>query len=136
MISPLFSNRVRKISGPFALIEHRFRHDGFWSDIDGHGLLLYLLLVLVADRYGRSYYRYDQIGTLLRLTLADCLLAGNSRIDKNLIVFDGRLFQVLSLPSEPRRAKGELLSLRDQLEREDPTTIHQRVERSFKKARR
>jgi hypothetical protein len=69
----------------------------------------------------------------LRLTLDDYILARNSLIDKDLIAFDGRLFQVLSLPSEPKRTEVELLSRRDQMEREDPATIHQLIEKSFKR---
>lgn len=133
MICSLRPDRVRKISGTFAFIEHRFMQDGFWSDLDCHGLLLYLFLVLVADRYGLSYYSYDKICTLLRLTLDDYILARNGLIDKNLIAFDGRLFQVLSLPNEPKRAKVELLSRREQMEREDPATICQMFEKSFKR---
>jgi hypothetical protein len=133
MIRPLCPDRVRKINGSFAFIEHRFLQDGFWSDLDQHGLLLYLLLVLVADRHGLSYYSYDKICTLLRLTLDDYILARNSLIDKDLIAFDGRLFQVLSLPSEPKRTKGELLLRREQLEREDPATVRQLIEKSFKR---
>jgi hypothetical protein len=133
MICPLRPDRVRKICGTFAFIEHRFVQDGFWSDLDCYGLLLYLFLVMVADRYGLSYYSFDKICTLLRLTLDDYILARNSLIDKDLIAFDGRLFQVLSLPSEPKRTEVELLSRRDQMEREDPATIHQLIERSFKR---
>lgn len=133
MICPLRPDRVRKISGTFAFIEHRFMQDGFWSDLDCHGLLLYLFLVVVADRHGLSYYSFDKICTLLRLTLDDYILARNSLIDKDLIAFDGRLFQVLSLPTEPKRTEVELLSRRDQMEREDPATIHQLLERSFKR---
>jgi hypothetical protein len=133
MICTLRPDRVRKISGTFAFIEHRFMQDGFWSDLDCHGLLLYLFLVLVADRRGLSYYSFDKICTLLRLTLDDYILARNSLIDKDLIAFDGRLFQVLSLPSEPKRAKVELLSGREQMEREDPATICQLFEKSFKR---
>jgi hypothetical protein len=133
MICSLRPDRVRKISGTFAFIEHRFMQDGFWSDLDGHGLLLYLFLVLVADRYGLSYYSFDKICTLLRLTLDDYILARNSLIDKDLIAFDGRLFQVLSLPSAPKRTKVELLSRREQMEREDPATIHQLIEISCKR---
>jgi hypothetical protein len=133
MIRPLCPDRVRKISGTFAFIEHRFVQDGFWSDLDQHSLLLFLFLVLVADRHGLSYYSYDKICTLLRLTLDDYILARNSLMDKDLIAFDGRLFQVLSLPVEPKRTNRALLGCREQLEREDPATVHQLIEKSFRR---
>ena len=65
--------------------------------------MLYVFLVLVADRNGLSYYGYDKICTLLRFTLEDYLVARNGLIDKDLIAFDGHLFQVLSLPDKPVR---------------------------------
>ena len=53
--SPLWPERIRKITGSFAFIEHRFVRDGFWSSLSQHELLLYVFLVLVADRNGLSY---------------------------------------------------------------------------------
>jgi len=52
---PLNPNRIRKISGSFAFIQHRFLRNGFWASLDHHQLLLYLFLVIVADRNGLSY---------------------------------------------------------------------------------
>ena len=103
MVEPkiLISDRVRSITGGFAFIEHRFLHDGFWNTLSRKELLLYLFLVLVADRNGVSFYSYDKICTLTRTSLDDYIQARNGLIDKNLIAFQGRLFQVLSLPQKP-----------------------------------
>ena len=59
--SPLCPERVRKITGSFAFIEHRFVRDGFWSSLSQHELLLYISCRLVADRNGLSYYSFDKI---------------------------------------------------------------------------
>ena len=56
---------------------------------------------MVADRNGLSYYSYDTMCTLLRFTLEDYLVARHGLITKDLIAFDGPLFQVLSLPDQP-----------------------------------
>ena len=64
----LIPHRVRKINGSFAFIEHRFLRDGFFASLDQHELLLYVFLVLVADRNGLSYYSYDKICALLRVS--------------------------------------------------------------------
>lgn len=74
--------RVRTIQGSFAFIEHRFLRDGFWLSLDHHELLLYLLLVLVADRQGLSYYSYDRLCALLGLSLEDYVTARNSLIEQ------------------------------------------------------
>lgn len=48
--NPLIADRVRKIGGSFAFIEHRFLRNGFWASLGHHELLLYLFLILAADR--------------------------------------------------------------------------------------
>jgi hypothetical protein len=95
------SQRIRTIEGSFAFIEHRFLRSGFWDSLSHHELLLYFLLVLVADHQGLSYYGYDKLCSLLGLHLDDYLPARNGLIDNDLIAFDGTLFQVLSLPASP-----------------------------------
>jgi hypothetical protein len=102
---PLISERVRKISGSFAFIEHRFLRDGFWTGLDRDELLLYLFLILASDRNGLSFYGYDKICALLRTTLDEYVRARDGLIEKDLIAFDGRVFQVLSLPERPARKK-------------------------------
>ena len=57
----LSPNRVRRITGSFAFIEHRFLRDGFWDSLTHDELLLYLFLILAADRNAISYYSYDKI---------------------------------------------------------------------------
>ena len=72
---PLYPQRIRKITPSFAFIEHRFLRDGFWSTLDHHQLLLYVFLIIVADRNGLSYYSYDKICTLLKITVDDYIVA-------------------------------------------------------------
>ena len=38
--SPLDPERVRKITGSFACLEHRFLRDGFWCSLSQHAILL------------------------------------------------------------------------------------------------
>jgi hypothetical protein len=122
---PLEPDRIRKITGSFAFIEHRFLQDGFWYSLDHHQLLLYLFLIIVADRNGLSYYSYDKICTLLRISVDEYILARNALIDQNLIAFDGYLFQVLSLPEELTRPVSKSLKTQEQMQAHDPATIRQ-----------
>jgi hypothetical protein len=92
--------RVRKINGGFSFIPHRFVVDGFLAALGQNELLLYLFLVLVSDRNGLSFYSYDTICTLLELSLDEYIASRNSLMDKDLIAFDGTLFQVLDLPGK------------------------------------
>ena len=90
--------RIRRIDGGFAFIPHRFLTGGFVSDLSGDQLLLYFFLVLAADRFGLSFYSYDKICTLLELSLDQYVEARSALIKKELIAFDGNVFQVLALP--------------------------------------
>ncbi len=129
--SPLCPERIRKITGSFAFIEHRFIRDGFWSSLSQHELLLYVFLVLVADRNGLSYYSFDKLCALLQLSLDDYLLARNALIKKDLIVFDGHLFQVLSLPLTPVRQPGRPLHSAPHMAQADPATIRPIIRNSL-----
>jgi hypothetical protein len=129
--SPLCPERVRKITSSFAFLEHRFVRDGFWTSLSHHELLLYVLLVLVADRNGLSYYGFDKICGLLQLSLDDYLLARNALIKKDLIAFDGHLFQVLALPPRPVLQPPTPLHSAQHMAQADPATIRQLIRNSL-----
>lgn len=98
--------RVRKINGGFSFVPHRFVLDGFLAALGQKELLLYLFLILASDRNGLSFYSYDAICTLLELSLDEYIASRDSLMDKDLIAFNGTLFQVLSLPQKiPDRQK-------------------------------
>lgn len=121
----LCSERVRTVNGSFGFLEHRFLRDGFWETLSHHALLFYVFLILAGDRKGLSYYPYDKICDLLKVSVDDYIVARNDLIKKDLIAFDGRLFQVLSLPETP--VGGELYPITDmnEMKQRDPATIHQ-----------
>ena len=125
---PLCPERLRTITGSFAFIEHRFLRDGFFATLSHHELLLYFFLVLVADRNGLSYYSFDKICTLLTICTEEYLLARNCLIQKDLIAFDGHLFQVLSLPEKPVIEPSKPLKTEDEMQQADPATIGQIIQ--------
>ena len=97
----LDSNRIRRIDRGFSFIPHRFITDGFLAYLDQIEILLYLFLCLVSDRYGLSFYSYDTICSYLQLTLEELHEATDGLIEKDLIAFDGTIYQVLELPPKP-----------------------------------
>jgi hypothetical protein len=97
----LAADRIRRINGGFSFIPHRFLTDGFLKSLSQFELLLYIFLVLTADRHGLSYYSYERICSLLHLSVVQYIAARDGLIEKDLIAFDGTLFQVLELPALP-----------------------------------
>ena len=128
---PLVPQRLRTIEGSFATIEHRFLRDGFWSSLSHHELLLYFFLVLVSDRHGLSFYGYDKLCSLLQMSLDDYLEARNQLIQKDLVAFDGRIFQVLSLPDRPEHVPSSILKTQRDMEGKDPATVRHICRRAF-----
>ncbi len=100
-------DRIRQIQGSFAFIPHRFLTDGFLAAIGQDELLLYLFLILAADRYGLSFYSSNSICSQLGFTADQYQKARNGLIEKDLIAFDGTLFQVLSLPAPLNAYQGQ-----------------------------
>lgn len=99
--TPIRPDRIPSGEGNFAAIPHRLLHGGFWASLEPHETLLYILLALVADRQGMSFYRDDRLAGMLRFTLDDFLSARAGLLRKDLIAYDGTRHQVLSLPSSP-----------------------------------
>jgi hypothetical protein len=102
----LDDKRIRRINGGFSFIPHRFLTGGFVSALDPDPLLLYFFLVLAGDKNGLSFYSYDSICNLLRMSTDQYIQARNTLMKYELIAFDGTVFQVLELPDRLPIAKG------------------------------
>ncbi len=118
-------DRVRRIDGGFSFIPHRFLADGFLTSLSQKEILLYLFLILVSDRHGLSFYSYDSICSLLQITADDYIDARNDLIKRDLIAFDGSIFQVLDLPPKPIKS----FALKN-----DQPTVAQLIQLSLKEA--
>ena len=128
--TPIFPRRIRKIRGSFAFIEHRFLRDGFFASLDQPERSLYLFLALASDRQGLSYYGYDKICSINGMLLEDYIGARDGLIDKDLIAFDGTLFQVLSLPESPLQTPKPSLERSDE-QRRGPAAIGEIMDKAF-----
>lgn len=129
--SPIIAERVRRIDGGFSFIPHRFLHGGFFASLSREELLLYFFLVVAGDRNGVSFYGLDAILTLLDLQNDEYLVARNGLLEKDLLAFDGRRFQILSLPDAPLHVSAPPLETREDFEEHDPATIRQILQRQF-----
>jgi hypothetical protein len=121
--APIRPDRVRRIDGGFAFVPNRFLHGGYFASLSPLERSLYFFLVLAADRDGVSFYSVDRICATLEATLDDYITARRTLIDKDLVAFDGRRFQVLSLPPRPVAHQPKPLRSEEDFEREDAATI-------------
>ena len=102
---PLRPDRLRTIEKPFAWIPFRLIKDGLFADLSDRAKLLYIFLCLAADRQGTSFYGDARILTYFQLDPQEIDLARKELIQKDMIAYNGRLYQVLSLPSAEQRTK-------------------------------
>jgi hypothetical protein len=129
--SPIVAERVRNIEGGFSFFPHRFLQGGFFACLEQRELLLYFLLVLAGDRNGVSFYGVDTICGLLCFENTEYINARNRLIEKDLIAFDGRRFQVLSLLPHPKANVRGPLSTPEDFEENDPATIREIIRSSL-----
>jgi hypothetical protein len=80
--------RVRRIQGSFAWIDHRLVRLGYLQVTDHAEHSLYLFLALAADRHGVSFYRKEKICEILGLDFKQFELARDRLIDLRLIAFE------------------------------------------------
>jgi hypothetical protein len=101
---PIRSDRVRTIEKPFAWIPCRILMNGLFGVLSDEAKLLYLFLCLAADRQGLSFYGDHRIQSYFQIQPAAIAAAIHELIQKDLIAYDGHLYQVLSLPSPTTKA--------------------------------
>jgi len=97
--------RVRRIKGGFSFIPHRFLTQGFYTCLNNEERSLYIFLVLASDKNGLSYYSEKSISLYTGLSHDVYVTARKGLVEKDLLEFDGTMFQVLDLPHNSPGAK-------------------------------
>lgn len=102
----LIPERLRKVPRQygFGWIDRRFLHEGYVRRCDPPALALYLLLTVVADAQGLSFYADATLARLLSLPVGAVACARATLLRAGLIAYQAPITQVLSLdpPSPPR----------------------------------
>lgn len=122
---PILADRIRNIRDcTFGWTDHNLLHYGFVHQLSPESLLLYFFLCLVSDRNGCSYYDYQQICSLLKLTMDQFSYARQRLVTQSLIAFEDPIFQVLRLP----QAKKNKLIYSKQLNRREDRNSKQAIQ--------
>jgi hypothetical protein len=85
---------IRNIKGSFAWIDHRLMRNGYLQVMTHDDMVLYLFLILAADRNGVSFYRKEKICKAVSLDFNQFEIARDRLVNMKLIVFEG--YSVLS----------------------------------------
>jgi hypothetical protein len=98
-------DRVRRIQGSFAWLDHRLLREGHVERMTLQDLAVYVFLVLAADRTGTSFYRKDVVCRKLGLDWGEFEESKARLLERRFIAFrpfsphdvDG-FYQVLPVP--------------------------------------
>lgn len=112
---------VRNINSSFAWIDHGLMRNGFFEVMTHQEIVLYLFLVLAADRNGVSFYRKEKICDTLGLDFKQFEIARDRLLELELIAYQpysivspNGYYQVLPVPvSAPKfsqKITGQLVS--------------------------
>lgn len=97
-------DRLRRVPPQFSWIDQRLVRERHIERCDVPALALYLVLVIVADSQGLSYYGEASLGRLLSMPAPRLVQARADLIRLDLIAYERPMYQVLSLdpPLAPR----------------------------------
>jgi hypothetical protein len=117
----LRSDRLRQVPAQFSWIDQRLVRENFLHRAQPSAWALYLVLVIVADAQGLSYYSEGTLCRLLQLEPLQLTRARQQLIAGDLVAYEKPLYQVLALPPAPTPAPpqraGQTLSVGDILRR-------------------
>jgi hypothetical protein len=99
---PLRPQRLRHIPPSFSWVDHRLVRHEYLARADHRAWTLYLFLVTVADVQGLSFY--SDAAVCRRLTMDPLTLSAARKqlVEADLIAYRKPLYQVLSLPEDPK----------------------------------
>jgi hypothetical protein len=93
----------------YAIVDHQLMRQGYLRRLSHQGMSLYLLLVVVGDRFGKSYYSHSSLKSILRLSESQLFNAINELIQEGLIAHSHPNYYVKNL-TESKKEKSHSTS--------------------------
>lgn len=94
-------DRLRQVPAQFSWLDQRLVRENFLRHGEPTAWALYLVLVIVADAQGLSYYSEATLSRLLQLDLVTLAQARQQLVRAELLAYHKPLYQVLALPPAP-----------------------------------
>lgn len=114
-------DRLRQVPAQFSWLDQRLVRENFLRHGEPTAWALYLVLVIVADAQGLSYYSEATLSRLLQLDLVTLAQARQQLVRAELLAYHKPLYQVLALPpaaaAPASQRSGQSLSVGDILRR-------------------
>ena len=96
----LCAERIRRVPKRFSWVDHRLLKEGYVERCGVVDLTLYLILVIVGDRNGVSFYSDRSLCALLKILPGELSSARNQLQKLGLIAWEAPFYQILSLDKD------------------------------------
>lgn len=96
----LCAERIRRVPKRFSWVDHRLLKEGYVERCGVVELTLYLILVIVGDRNGVSFYSDRSLCALLKILPGELSSARNRLQKLGLIAWEAPFYQILSLDKD------------------------------------
>jgi hypothetical protein len=97
----LRGERLRRVPDGFGWVDHLLVRGGYVRRADAKAWALYLILVVVGDEHGLSYYSDRSLSRLLSLSEEEISAARRRLVAAEVIAYEEPLYQVLALEETP-----------------------------------
>lgn len=81
----------------YSILDHSLLHGGYFYRLSHQALSLYLFLVVVGDKEGKSFYAPETMASILRLSSKDLAFAVQNLVSESLILHHPPFFIVRTL---------------------------------------
>jgi hypothetical protein len=98
----------------YSIVDHQLLHGGFFQRLSHEALALYLFLIVVGDRAGKSFYAERTIMGKLRLSTLIFSEALESLIQEGLVEYRRPNFWVRNLERQSRQSRPERKIIREE----------------------
>jgi hypothetical protein len=78
----------------YSIVDHQLLHGGYFSKLHHRSLALYLFLIVVSDRHGKSYYKEQTIMCIVDLSASELQQAIKELVDEKLLKYNRPYFIV------------------------------------------
>ena len=89
----------------YSIIDHQVLHGGYLNRLSHEAMVLYLFLVVVGDREGRSYYSDRSVTEILRVSAPGLEHARKELISEGLIRYRRPYWEVKNIPQRRSHAR-------------------------------
>ena len=96
----LCTKRIRRVPKRFSWVDHRLLKEGYVERCGVVELTLYLILVIVGDRNGVSFYSDRSLCALVKILPGELSSARNRLQKIGVIAWEAPFYQILSLDKE------------------------------------